>query len=73
VDFLACDFFPDAIFLHLEPDLAGLLRIERVELGVELQHAVVDGVEAEGDDLVARHLEIDDRIRRALPPGVGAE
>ena len=41
---------------HLQRNSVRLVVLQRVELGRELQHALMDGVQREADDLVPRHL-----------------
>ena len=63
---------PPPVAFHFQPGLARFVRPERVELGGQLEHAAIDGVEGERDNLIAGHVErwrgIGPFRLRLLPP-----
>ena len=75
---------PSPIPLELQAYFLGLVGIQRVELGGELQNAGLLGVQGERDDLIARHqhrrcgrtcggLLLGLRAGTRLPPGAGRQ
>jgi hypothetical protein len=66
-------FDPAPFAFDLEADLAGFARIQRIQLSAEFKNSVGDGIETERDDLVARDLEVDDRVGGTIPPIVHAQ
>ena len=51
---------PGAVALNLQPRLARFVGQQRIELRGQFEHARVVRIQREGDDLIARHIQIDD-------------
>ena len=64
---------PLAVLLHFQAHVAGLLRVEWVELGSEFEDIIVHRIDAEADDFIAWHFQVGDGVVPTVPPIVDAE